>query len=239
MLGFPWFVSGEVVHGDKRGRELGYPTANLRLDPTCGLRHGIYAVRVDVGGRRHDGVANFGRRPMFDVGTVLLEVFLFDFSGDLYGQTIDVAFIDWIRPELKFDSVDELVRRMDEDSRIARAALAKAPGAFPPLPILASSSLRPRPRRPRPADRETIPSPSRRRESRRPPAAQCGAARWCDRPESRTPIIEGRATATGCAPRARAWHCSRCGVAPSRRSARKDRKQQERHGQISAAVNGL
>ena len=104
MLGYPWFVSGEVVHGDKRGRELGYPTANLRLDPACGLRHGIYAVRVAIGGRRHDGVASFGRRPMFDVGTVLLEVFLFDFSGDLYGQTIDVAFVEWIRPELKFDT---------------------------------------------------------------------------------------------------------------------------------------
>src|SRR5205085_3041890 len=99
LLGYPWFVSGEVVHGDKRGRDLGYPTANLRLEPACGLKHGIYAVRVGVGGRRHDGVASFGRRPMFDVGTVLLEVFLFDFSGDLYGQTIDVAFIDWIRPE--------------------------------------------------------------------------------------------------------------------------------------------
>jgi riboflavin kinase / FMN adenylyltransferase len=70
---------------------------------------------------------------MFDVGTVLLEVFLFDFSGDLYGQTIDVAFIEWIRPELKFDSIDDLVRRMDDDSRIARAALAKVPNAFPPL----------------------------------------------------------------------------------------------------------
>ncbi len=142
MLGFPWFVSGEVVHGDKRGRELGYPTANLRLDPTCGLRHGIYAVRVDVGGHRHDGVANFGRRPMFDVGTVLLEVFLFDFSGDLYGQTVDVAFVEWIRPEMKFDTIDDLVRRMDEDSRIARAALAKMPDAFPPLASGVSESAR-------------------------------------------------------------------------------------------------
>ncbi len=133
MLGFPWFVTGEVVHGDKRGRELGYPTANLRLDPTCRLRHGIYAVRVNVAGRRYNGVANFGRRPMFDIGTVLLEIFLFDFSADLYGQTIDVAFIDWIRPEMKFDSLDDLVRRMDEDSRIARSLLAKAPNAFPPL----------------------------------------------------------------------------------------------------------
>jgi riboflavin kinase/FMN adenylyltransferase len=133
LLGYPWFVSAEVVHGDKRGRELGYPTANLRLDPGCGLKHGIYAVRVGVGARRYDGVASFGRRPMFDQGTVLLEVFLFDFTGDLYGEIIDVAFVDWIRPELKFDSVEGLIRRMDEDSRLARAMLAAAPGAFPRL----------------------------------------------------------------------------------------------------------
>jgi riboflavin kinase / FMN adenylyltransferase len=133
LLGYPWFVSAEVVHGDKRGRELGYPTANLRLDPTCGLRHGVYAVRVGVGGRRYDGVANFGRRPMFDQGTVLLESFLFDFKGDLYGQVIDVAFVEWIRPELKFDGIDGLIRRMNEDSAIARAALARVPDAFPQL----------------------------------------------------------------------------------------------------------
>ena len=133
LLGYPWFVSAEVVHGDKRGRELGYPTANLRLDPACGLKHGIYAVRVGMGERRYDGVANFGRRPMFDQGTVLLEVLLFDFSGDLYGEVIDVAFIDWIRPELKFDSVEDLVRRIDEDARRARASRAAAPDAFPKL----------------------------------------------------------------------------------------------------------
>ena len=133
LLGYPWFVSGEVVHGDKRGRALGYPTANLRLDPACRLRHGIYAVRVGIGERRYDGVASFGRRPMFDVGTVLLEVFLFDFAGDLYGEMIDVAFIDWIRHELAFDSTDDLIRRMDEDSRLARLALARAPNAFPAL----------------------------------------------------------------------------------------------------------
>jgi len=133
LLGYPWFVSAEVVHGDKRGREFGYPTANLRLDPACALMHGIYAVRVGVGERRYDGVASFGRRPMFDQGIVLLEVFLFDFSRDLYGEVIDVAFVDWIRPELKFDSVEALVRRMDEDSRLARAALARAGDAFPRL----------------------------------------------------------------------------------------------------------
>jgi riboflavin kinase/FMN adenylyltransferase len=133
FLGFAWFVSGEVIHGDKRGRQLGFPTANLRLDAACGLRHGVYAVRAAFGGRRYDGVANFGRRPMFDTGAVLLEVFLFDFAGDLYDQRIDVAFIDWIRDEQVFGSVDELVVRMKEDSRLARAALLRAGDAFPPL----------------------------------------------------------------------------------------------------------
>jgi riboflavin kinase/FMN adenylyltransferase len=133
MLGYPWFVTGAVVHGDKRGRELGFPTANLRLDPACGLAHGIYAVRVGIGGKRHDGVANFGRRPMFDSGVVLLEVFLFDFDRDIYGETIDVAFIHRIRPEMTFPSVGDLVRRMDEDCGLARAALARAPAAFPPV----------------------------------------------------------------------------------------------------------
>jgi riboflavin kinase/FMN adenylyltransferase len=138
LLGYPWFVSGEVVHGDRRGRELGYPTANLRLDPGCGLRHGIYAVRAEVEGRRYEGVANFGRRPMFDTGIVLLEVHLFDFAGDLYGRTLDVAFIAWIRPEMKFDTVADLVRRMDGDTSLARNALRKAGDAFPPLGTLAS-----------------------------------------------------------------------------------------------------
>jgi riboflavin kinase / FMN adenylyltransferase len=133
LLGYPWFVTGEVVHGDKRGRELGFPTANLRLDPACGLKHGIYAVRVGLGGKRYDGVASFGRRPMFDTGVVLLEIFLFDFNGDIYGETLDVAFIHWIRPELAFDTVDDLIRRMDEDCGLARAALARAPDAFPPI----------------------------------------------------------------------------------------------------------
>ena len=133
FLGYPWFVTGEVVHGDKRGRELGFPTANLRLDVSCGLRHGIYAVRVNVGGRRYDGVASFGRRPMFDTGAVLLEVFLFDFDGDLYGQTIDVAFVGWLREEASFASVEALIQQMGEDARRACELLAQAGDAFPPL----------------------------------------------------------------------------------------------------------
>ena len=133
LLGHLWFVSGTVIRGDQRGRDLGFPTANLALDPACGLKHGIYAVRVQAGDRIHDGVASFGTRPTFDDGAPLLEVNLFDFTGDLYGAAIDVAFIGWIRPELKFDAVDALVRRMHEDARLARAALARAPGAFPLL----------------------------------------------------------------------------------------------------------
>src|ERR1700758_25736 len=80
MLGSPWFITGDVIHGEKRGRDLGYPTANIRLNPSCGLKHGIYAVRVGRGRSRIDGVASFGRRPTFDDGAPLLEVFLFDFN---------------------------------------------------------------------------------------------------------------------------------------------------------------
>lgn len=133
MLDGPWFITGEVIHGEKRGRDLGYPTANIRLDPHCGLRHGIYAVRVNLDGRLHDGVASFGRRPTFDNGAPLLEIFLFDFKGDLYGKTLDVAFIAYIRDELKFDGIEALIRQMDDDSVKARAALAAAPNAFPKL----------------------------------------------------------------------------------------------------------
>ena len=137
MLGGPWFVTGEVIHGEKRGRDLGYPTANIRLDKNCSLKHGIYAVRVGRGQgkdqERFDAVASFGRRPTFDNGAPLLEVFLFGFQGDLYGAALDVAFIGFIRDELKFDSVDALIRQMNDDSARARAQLAAAPDAFPKL----------------------------------------------------------------------------------------------------------
>ncbi len=137
LLGYPWFVSGEVIHGEKRGRDLGYPTANIRLDPACGLRHGIYAVRIGRGAERLEGVASFGTRPTFDDGAPLLEVFLFDFKGDLYGSRLDVAFIAFLREELKFDGIETLIRQMDDDSARARAALAAAPDAFPRLGIVA------------------------------------------------------------------------------------------------------
>jgi len=137
MLGGPWFINGEVIHGEKRGRDLGYPTANIRLDRNCGLRHGIYAVRVGRDGQRFDGVASFGRRPTFDNGAPLLEVFLFDFKGDLYGSRLDVAFIAFLREELKFDHLEALIRQMDDDSSMARVALAASPDAFPALGVVA------------------------------------------------------------------------------------------------------
>lgn len=124
LLGYRWFVRGEIRHGDKRGRVLGYPTANMRLPDDCRLRHGIYAVRAAIGGRPVDGVASFGRRPTFDNGAPLLETHLFDFAGDLYGQVLDVEFVGWIRGEERFDGVEALVARMDRDSEEARRMLA-------------------------------------------------------------------------------------------------------------------
>ncbi|QFR34000.1 bifunctional riboflavin kinase/FAD synthetase [Ancylobacter sp. TS-1] len=123
MLGAPFEIEAEVIHGDKRGRELGYPTANMRLDPAVTLAHGIYAVTVEIDGVRHKGVASFGRRPTFDDGAPRLETFIFDWHGDLYGRVLPVALHAWLRPELKFDGIDALIAQMDIDSANARAAL--------------------------------------------------------------------------------------------------------------------
>lgn len=132
LLGWRWQIEAEVRHGDKRGRELGYPTANLRLPDDCALALGIYTVRVRLDGRLYDGVASFGRRPTFDNGAPLLEVHLFDFKGDLYGRLLSVSLFEYQRPELKFDSLDALVAQMDRDSARARATLA---GAAPLSPL--------------------------------------------------------------------------------------------------------
>jgi riboflavin kinase/FMN adenylyltransferase len=125
LLGYRWIVRATVGHGDKRGRTLGYPTANLRLPAGCALRHGIYAVRIGIDGIAHDAIASYGRRPTFDDGAPLLEVFVFDFAGDLYGKTVDVEFASWIRGEEKFESAQALVEQMDRDSIAARKALAR------------------------------------------------------------------------------------------------------------------
>ena len=124
LLGYRWFVMGSVRHGDKRGRTLGYPTANIALKD-CSLAHGIYAVRIGLpDGTVRDGVASYGRRPTFDDGAPLLEVNLFDFAGDLYGQELAVEFVGYIRGEEKFDGAEALIARMHLDSAEARRRLA-------------------------------------------------------------------------------------------------------------------
>lgn len=124
LLGYRYFVQGKVEHGEKRGRELGYPTANISLDPGNSLAHGIYATTIKVGGTVHASVSSYGRRPTFGDKPPLLEVFLFDFSGDLYGQDVEVAFHAYLRPELKFDGIEPLIDQMGKDSADARAVLA-------------------------------------------------------------------------------------------------------------------
>lgn len=131
FLGRPWFVRGVVAHGDKRGRDLGYPTANMHLARDCRLKYGIYAVRMKIDGIWHDGVASFGSRPTFDDGAPRLETFVFDFSGDLYGQQVDVAFVAWLRGEAKFDSLEALIAQMDADSARAREILSTTPPFLP------------------------------------------------------------------------------------------------------------
>ncbi len=128
LLGHYWFVVGEVIPGDRRGRDLGFPTANVRLPPDCRLRHGIYAVTlIRADGSVHGGVANYGRRPTFDDGPPLLEVFVLDFAADLYGEEVTVEFLEWVRPELRFESVEALVSAMSADVEFARAWLARNP----------------------------------------------------------------------------------------------------------------
>lgn len=129
LLGQDFFVVGEVVHGQKLGRTIGFPTANLRVDPSCGLAYGIYAVRLTVDGETHDAVASWGRRPTVDNGAPLLEVYVFDFSGDLYGKQVEVAFVEYIRPELKFDGLEALTAQIERDCAQAREILGKRPRA--------------------------------------------------------------------------------------------------------------
>jgi riboflavin kinase / FMN adenylyltransferase len=124
LLGYSYAILGEVVHGRKLGRTIGYPTANIALEPDSRLCMGIYAVRLKRGNMLLPGVASFGKRPTFDNGPPLLEVFLFDFSGDLYGETVEVFFEAYLRPEMKFDGVEPLLHQMDKDSAEARRILS-------------------------------------------------------------------------------------------------------------------
>ncbi len=130
LLGHWWEVEGRVHKGDQRGRLLGFPTLNLHLSPHAFRPAlGVYAVHVGLAeaGRLHwcHGVANLGRRPTFDGQNVVLEVHVFDFSGDLYGQQVRVAFVEHLRPERKFDGLESLKAQIAIDGEAARALLAK------------------------------------------------------------------------------------------------------------------
>lgn len=127
LLTRPFAVEAVVERGDGRGHELGFPTANLRLGNYQRPKYGIYAVNVRIDGDAHDypGVASFGIRPTFEPAEELLEAHLFDWDGDLYGRTIAVDLIAWIRPEEKFDGVAALVERMRVDEAEARRMLAR------------------------------------------------------------------------------------------------------------------
>lgn len=137
LLTRPFAIEGEVEHGDKRGRKLGYPTANIALGPYLRPRFGIYAVRGRLPrGGILDGVANLGIRPMFDPPKELLEPYFFDFNGRLYGRKIEVELVSFIRGEAQFDSLDALKAQMARDCDEARrrlSAAASSPGA-PAMP---------------------------------------------------------------------------------------------------------
>ena len=126
LLTRPFAIRGEVIHGDKRGRTIGYPTANLDMGTYLRPRYGIYAVRgrVVATGEPLQGAANLGVRPTFDPPRELLEPFFFDFAGDLYGQQIEVELRHFLRPEAKFADMPTLVAQMEADCVHARDLLA-------------------------------------------------------------------------------------------------------------------
>lgn len=123
MLGHVWSVQGTIVQGQKLGRTLGFPTANMTLGSLIAPRHGVYAIRATHDDVRYDGVANYGRRPTVGADAPLLETHLFDFSGDLYGVQIDVEFVDFIRDEQKFDGLEALKSQIAIDIKSAKEIL--------------------------------------------------------------------------------------------------------------------
>ncbi|MDA8389291.1 MAG: bifunctional riboflavin kinase/FAD synthetase [Gammaproteobacteria bacterium] len=127
LLGRPYAHCGRVVHGDARGRQIGFPTANLTLPEPAPLR-GVFAVSVMIDGKSHPAIANVGRRPTFGAGRTLLEAHLLDFAGNLYGRTVAVIFLKKLRDELAFASVDALVAQIHRDRDAARAFFADHKG---------------------------------------------------------------------------------------------------------------
>lgn len=128
ILGRPFAIAGEVVHGDKRGRTIGVPTANVSMGGYMRPAYGVYATRTRLAdGRVFDGVANLGVRPMWQTPEPMLEVWLFGFDGDLYGQVVETQLIAYLRPEMTFDGLETLKVQIDADAQAARAVLAAIP----------------------------------------------------------------------------------------------------------------
>lgn len=127
VLGRPFAIEGRVAHGDKRGRQIGFPTANLHLGSVVRPALGVYAVRVGVaeedGDQWFSGVANVGKRPTFGGEDVVLEAHLFDFTGDLYGKRVTVQLLHYIRAEKKFDGLTALRAQIAADGEAARGIL--------------------------------------------------------------------------------------------------------------------
>jgi riboflavin kinase/FMN adenylyltransferase len=126
MLGSPWTADGIVESGERNGRTLGFPTANIQLGELIHPKHGVYAVRARIEGEAawHPGVANFGRTPTTGLRDPLLETHIFDFSGDIYGKRLEVQLIAWLRPELKFANLELMIEQMHKDAAKAREILA-------------------------------------------------------------------------------------------------------------------
>jgi riboflavin kinase/FMN adenylyltransferase len=133
QLGFWWRVRGRVGKGAGRGKGLGFPTLNLPLAPGQDVRHGIYAMRVDQGGRRYHAAGYVGTRPTFGDSAPVLEAYLLDFAGDLYGEEVEVEFIAFLRNDMTFASPEALAAQMREDCDEARAILAKVDADDPML----------------------------------------------------------------------------------------------------------
>ncbi len=125
VLGWEWQIRGEIIKGDQRGRELGYPTANMKLEDTIHPAYGVYACLAQIKGEEkwHMTATNIGIRPMFEVPTAQVETFIFDFDREIYGETLCVRPVQFLRGEAKFNSLDELIVQMDKDCAQAREIL--------------------------------------------------------------------------------------------------------------------
>ncbi len=146
QLGHWWHVEGHVLRGDQRGRIINFPTANLSMTDYIKPKHGVYAVRVIIDGPESgaeseklkgvwNGVANMGNRPTFGKDDLMLEAHIFDFDADIYGRPIRVEFVDYIRPEQKFDGLDSLREQIEKDCLIAKKLLSDSQNQRAAIPI--------------------------------------------------------------------------------------------------------